>query len=77
MASVTIRNLEESVLLKLKDRARTNRRSLEAELRVILSRAADGNGDVDLRALAERIAALTPGVPQSDSTDLLREDRRR
>jgi hypothetical protein len=34
-------------------------------------------GPADLRALAERIAAMTPDRPQTDSTDLLHEDRRR
>jgi hypothetical protein len=30
-----------------------------------------------LRDLADRIAALTPRVPQADSTELVREDRAR
>jgi len=32
---------------------------------------------LDLRALAERITAMTPEVDQTDSTGLLRDDRRR
>jgi len=77
MASVTIRNLDDSVLKKLKKRARANKRSLEAELRLILTDTTEGDGNIDLRALARRIAALTPDVPQTDSVDLLRNDRRR
>jgi hypothetical protein len=30
-----------------------------------------------MRDLADRIAALTPKVPQTDSTELVREDRAR
>jgi plasmid stability protein len=77
MANVTIRNVDDDVIAKLKDQAKAHKRSLEAELRVILARAAQGDGGVDLRALAERIAAMTPDVPQTDSVDLLHEDRRR
>ena len=77
MATVTIRNLDEAVVEALKKRARANNRSLEGELRHILTAAAGSAGQVDLRALAERIAAMTPDRPQTDSVDLLREDRRR
>ncbi len=77
MATVTIRNLDEAVVEALKKRARANNRSLEGELRHILTAAAGSPGPVDLRALAERIAAMTPDRPQTDSVDLLREDRRR
>ena len=77
MATVTVRNLDEAVVEALKERARANNRSLEGELRHILTAAARSAGPVDLRALAERIAALTPERPQTESTDLLRGDRRR
>lgn len=77
MASVTIRNLDDEVVKTLKQRAKTANRSLEAELRQILSDAVDPNAPVDLRALAEQIAAMTPDVPQTDSVELLREDRDR
>ncbi len=77
MASVTIRNLDDEVVKALKQRAKAADRSLEAELRQILSDAVDPNAPVDLRALAEQIAAMTPGRLQTDSADLLREDRDR
>jgi plasmid stability protein len=77
MANVTIRNLDDAVVDKLKARAKAHNRSLEAELREILAAAAQPAAAVDLRALAERIAAMTPDVAQTDSTELLREDRRR
>ena len=40
MANVTIRNLEDEVVERLKARAKTHNRSLEAELREILTTAA-------------------------------------
>ncbi len=73
MPNVTIRNVDNRVLAKLKQQAKANKRSLAAELRAILTRAAQG----DPRTVAERIAAQTPDVAQTDSTDLLRKDRRR
>ena len=77
MANVTIRNLEDEVVERLKARAKTHNRSLEAELREILTTAARPARGADLRALAERIAAMDLDVPQTDSVELLREDRRR
>lgn len=77
MATLTIRNLDDEVVNILKERARTHGRSLEAELRELLSVSAHGPDRVALRALAERIAAMTPGTLQTDSADLIREDRDR
>ena len=83
MATVTIRNLDEEVVEKLKARAKARNRSLEGELREILSAAVRGfTGEPRLTkeeflALAKRIAAMTPDKPQTDSAKLLREDRDR
>ena len=78
MANLMIRNLEDDVFGALKARAKSHNRSLEAELRQILTDVVRGTGGgVDLRALAERITAMTPDVKQTDSVDLLREDRLR
>ena len=76
MASVTIRNLDDDVVAALKRRAKANNRSLEAELRVVLDREVRGRTTEDFLALADRIAAMTPkDRPQTDSVELLREDR--
>ena len=75
MASVTIRNLDDEVVARLKDRAKANKRSLEAELRAILSETAHRPSREEFRKLAARIRAMTPDVPQTDSTLLIREDR--
>ncbi len=77
MATVTIRNLDDEVVKILKERARAHDRSLEAELRELLSASARGPDRLALRALAERIAAMTPDVPQTDAALLIREDRDR
>lgn len=79
MATVTIRNLDDDVVEALKAQAKANNRSLEAELRQILAQiAARRKSRMEFLAEADRIAAMTPkGVPQTDSTLLIREDRDR
>ncbi len=77
MATLTIRNLEDDVVDALKARARRNSRSLEAEVREVLRDVATGGSPESLRDLADRIAALTPDVRQTDSTELVRADRDR
>ncbi len=77
MANLTIRNLDDKVVERLKKKAKDNGRSLEAELRVLLKQAANRKSPEELLAIADRIAAMTPDVPQTDSAELLREDRDR
>ena len=60
---------------KVKKRATRNRRCLEAEVRTALQDLASRGSATSLRDFADQIAALTPNVPQSDSTELIREDR--
>jgi plasmid stability protein len=57
MANLTIRNVDEDVVFILKKRAQRNHRSLEAELRDILTIV---SRKPRMRFLAERIAAMTP-----------------
>ncbi|MCH7796575.1 MAG: hypothetical protein IH900_15750 [Proteobacteria bacterium] len=75
MANLTIRNLDDEVVAKLKARAKAHHRSLEAELREILSVTVSRQAREDFLARAERIAAMTPDVAQTDSTEIIREDR--
>lgn len=78
MANLTIRNVDDEVVERLKKRAKDNERSLEAEVRTILKNAAGRLSGREARALAERITAMTPkGVKQTDSVELIREDRDR
>lgn len=78
MANLTIRNLDDQVVERLKKKAKDNGRSLEAELRELLKQAANRKSPEELLAIADRIAAMTPeDVKQTDSAELLREDRDR
>jgi len=78
MATVTIRDLDEKIVSKLKARAKSNNRSLEAELRELLSGIVkEQERRQRFLTKADRIAAMTPDVRQTDSAKLLREDRRR
>jgi plasmid stability protein len=74
MAQVLVRNLPEDVVARLKARAARRRHSLEQELRHILTAAAR-SGREEVLADMDRIRALTPKVPQTDSAELIREDR--
>lgn len=77
MATLTVRNLDDDIVTALKERARRHHRSLEAEVRELLRDVAVGGSPGSLRDLADRIAALTPDVPQTDSAELVRADRAR
>jgi antitoxin FitA len=78
MATLTIRNLDETVVKQLKERAKDNERSLEAEIRVLLAEAAQRPSRKKLLELAQKISAMTPeGVKQTDSTQIIREFRDR
>ena len=79
MASLTIRNVDDDIVEALKARAKSHNRSLESEIRQILVdqvRRPSWRG-AELLERAKRIAAMTPDVPQTDSVELLREDRAR
>ena len=79
MPDVLVRDVDGSALARLKERARGNGRSLGAELRMILERAA-AERVIDIteaRARAERISRSLEGRPHSDSAVLIREDRDR
>jgi len=78
VTTLTIRNVEEDVVERLKARAKANGRSLEAEVRLVLKSSAQRLSGKEALELADRIAAMTPkGVKQTDSAILLREDRDR
>ena len=76
MAKVLIRDLDERTVERLKKRASRNGRSLQAELQMIVERAA--MMDVfESRDVAARIRRKLSGRKHSDSAALLAEDRRR
>jgi len=76
MAQVIVRNLPDDVVARLKARAASRRRSLEQELRDILSEAARPSRE-EILADFDRIRAMTPKVPQTYSAELIREERDR
>jgi plasmid stability protein len=73
MAQVLIRNLDDSVVERLKRRAASNGRSLQAELHELVEQAARVE-PAAARRLADRIRGDLPR-PATDSTELLRELR--
>ncbi len=73
MANVSIRNLPNGVVERLKAKAKLHGRSLEAELREILERASRLSEEEFWR-VAERISGEM-GPQTTDSADLIREDR--
>ena len=76
MATLTIRQLDDEVYERLRERARANKRSLEAEARHLLDeRTRDLPALVeDLLEFHERMAAKHGLLP--DSVELIRELRR-
>lgn len=72
MAQVLIRQLDDAVVESLKRRARGNGRSLEAELRAILSEAA-ADPWAELLSVREALS----GRAYSDSSEILRDPGRR
>ena len=81
MASITVRRLDESVVQRLKARAKINGRSLEGEVRQILGAAVDNDMDVRKRVFRARIEQLQKEITlkgaHTPSEVLIREDRDR
>ena len=76
MAQVIVRNLDDDIVARLKQRAASKERSLEQELRLILAAAARPDL-AELRETAATIRERLAGRPQTDSVRLIREDRDR
>lgn len=77
MGTLTIRNLDDEVIARLKQQAKASHRSLEAQVREVLSETTRQKSNAEFLVEVKRIAAMTPKTLQTDSTDLLREDRER
>ena len=79
MAQILIRDLSPETVEQLKELAKRNRRSLEAEVRVVLEEAAKHSRRLSLdefNAIADKIRSES-GPQTSDSVELIREDRER
>jgi plasmid stability protein len=77
MAQVLVRDLDGSVVERLKKRAAQNGRSLQAELKAILEAQARIVSKAEARALAARVRRRIGARPQTDSGLLQAEDRGR
>ena len=77
MRSITILDLEDDVLDRLEQQAKAHNRSVEAELRDILTKSLRPLSVDTFFHNAEQIALSTRGRMQTDSAILQREDRDR
>ena len=78
MPQVLVRDIEPAVFQRLKERAKQNGRSFEAELRLILKEAADKEErSIDMLEEAQKIREMFQGRTFPDSAEWLREDRAR
>ncbi len=78
MATVLIRNIPEEVLDKFKNMAKSHKRSLQQELRVVLEKTVDQSShDISEKAIDLRRKLRKKAVRFTDSARLLREDRAR
>lgn len=78
MPNVLVRDLEETVVEKLKSRAMKNGRSLQKEVQIILTDAAEKREPLSDLETARKIRAMLKTKNQkTESAQLLREDRAR
>jgi len=77
MPNVLVRDVETSVLDKLKSRAARSGRSLQSEMQIILISAVNRAEPLSELETARKIRESLRVKNQSDSTELLHEDRQR
>ena len=77
MPSVLVRDVETTVLEKLKSRAAKSGRSLQSEMQIILINAVNRAEPLSELETARKIRESLRIKNQSDSAELLREDRQR
>jgi plasmid stability protein len=78
MANVLIRNIPEEVLDRFKSMAKSHRRSLQQELRVVLEKTVDQSSpDIFQKTSDLRRKLRKKAIRFTDSAKLLREDRAR
>ncbi|QQS31687.1 MAG: hypothetical protein IPM50_08295 [Acidobacteriota bacterium] len=76
MPDVLVRDVDAAVIETLRKRAVENGRSMQAEVRLLISERL-GNNAVSDAVVARRIKKALSGRSHSDSEKLLREDRLR
>jgi len=78
MATLLIRDIPESVVGRLKNIARQNKRSLQQELKAVLENTASQSSPDVFQKVAEiRDKMRKKSLRFTDSAKILREDRRR
>jgi plasmid stability protein len=78
MAQILIRDIEPGLMEKLKERARRNRRSVQAEVRLLLEQAANRDEARErMWQFADEMIKELEGRQHSDSVELIREQRER
>ena len=78
MGTLTIRNLDDHVIESLKKQAKANQRSLEGEVRHLLTQQVFRVARIAaFRERSQKLISQTTDLAQTDSADLLREDRHR
>ena len=75
MANVSVRNLDDDLLARLKRRAARHGRSAEAEIREILRRALRSENELSFEDIAAELRALTSGRKHTPAEILQREGR--
>lgn len=75
MTQMLVRDLPPEVVERLKERARSNGRSLQKEVRAILERSAGTYTMAEARAVSSEWQERFAGREFSDSAELIREDR--
>ena len=75
MPGMSVRNLDDDLLGKLKRRAARHGRSAEAEVRAILSQALSSEAELGFDDVAAELRALTAGRRHTPAESLLREGR--
>jgi len=75
MASLSIRNLDDDLVSRLKRRAVRHGHSAEAEVREILRRTLRAETELSFDELAAELRALTAGREHTPAEQLIREGR--
>ncbi|NQV81811.1 MAG: Arc family DNA-binding protein [Alphaproteobacteria bacterium] len=75
MGAISVRNLDNDLLARLKRRAARHGRAVEAEVREILRQALSDEADVGFDDLAAELRRLTAGRHHTPAEVLLREGR--
>lgn len=78
MPGIFIRDIPESILKQLKIMAKRHNRSLQQELKAVLTNLTSYSfADISKKALTIRKKLKKKGISFTDSAELLREDRSR